>query len=306
MSHSLEAMMYEAMDLHNEIVFLQCTGLESFGGTNIVQKAKRWWGLFITLVGRIISAIGNGIKAAGRFVARMWTKYIGSRLKVRSNPSTISRFKAKVDRLIKWLGRKIGFIKDCQKDPESVNDSFTQSEIDEINEELNKLSDILDEMLGSDSPLRQDLQDRLDDLGLESYQGIEPAMEATDDPNANWLKGIFSGVYNKLFKMMDDSKTVEGEVKRDSESASRQLKEDNIEEQTEKQAWYSKLANAASKAFNAVMRVIQWLGKVIHGFFAGIYDRVTGRGGVTVETNSDIGDAPDLNFDDIEMDVGGL
>lgn len=104
---------------------------------------------------------------------------------------------------------------------------------------------------------------------------------------------------------MGDAKNVESEVKRNSEQASRTVRQDNLDEQSGKQAWYSKLANVATKIFNAIMKVIQLIGKGVHSFFTGIYDRVTGRGGVTVETNDDM-DAPDLGFDDLVMDVGGL
>ena len=303
--HSLEAMMIEANDLHNEIILMRFAGMESFLPTNTVQTIKKWWNLFIGLLGKIVTGIMNGIKAAGRFVAKMWSKYIGSKMKVRTDTSVVSRFKAKIDRLINWLGRKLGFIKECQKNPESANDSFTQEEIDDINETLDSLNDILDEMLGTDSPIRKDLQDRLDELGLESYQATDIAMEAEGEKDAGWLKGIFNKAYQRLFNIMGDAKNVESEVKRNSEQASRTVRQDNLDEQSGKQAWYSKLASVATKIFNAIMKVIQLIGKGVHSFFTGIYDRVTGRGGVTVETNDDM-DAPDLGFDDLVMDVGGL
>lgn len=297
--------MIEANDLHNEIILMKFAGMESFLPTNTVQTIKKWWNLFIGLLGKIVTGIMNGIKAAGRFVAKMWSKYIGSKMKVRTDTSIVSRFKAKIDRLINWLGRKLGFIKECQKNPESANDNFTQEEIDDINETLDSLNDILDEMLGTDSPIRKDLQDRLDELGLESYQATDIAMEAEGEKDAGWLKGIFNKAYQRLFNMMGDAKNVESEVKRNSEQASRTVRQDNLDEQSGKQAWYSKLANVATKIFNAIMKVIQLIGKGVHSFFTGIYDRVTGRGGVTVETNDDM-DAPDLGFDDLVMDVGGL
>ena len=297
--------MIEANDLHNEIILMKFAGMESFLPTNTVQTIKKWWNLFIGLLGKIVTGIMNGIRAAGRFVAKMWSKYIGSKMKVRTDTSVVSRFKAKIDRLINWLGRKLGFIKECQKNPESANDNFTQEEIDDINETLDSLNDILDEMLGTDSPIRKDLQDRLDELGLESYQATDIVMEAEGDKDAGWLKGIFNKAYQRLFNMMGDAKNVESEVKRNSEQASRTVRQDNLDEQSGKQAWYSKLANVATKIFNAIMKVIQLIGKGVHSFFTGIYDRVTGRGGVTVETNDDM-DAPDLGFDDLVMDVGGL
>ena len=254
--HSLEAMMIEANDLHNEIILMKFAGMESFLPTNTVQTIKKWWNLFIGLLGKIVTGIMNGIKAAGRFVAKMWSKYIGSKMKVRTDTSVVSRFKAKIDRLINWLGRKLGFIKECQKNPESANDSFTQEEIDDINETLDSLNDILDEMLGTDSPIRKDLQDRLDELGLESYQATDIAMEAEGEKDAGWLKGIFNKAYQRLFNMMGDAKNVESEVKRNSEQASRTVRQDNLDEQSGKQAWYSKLANVATKIFNAIMKVI--------------------------------------------------
>ena len=233
--------MIEANDLHNEIILMKFAGMESFLPTNTVQTIKKWWNLFIGLLGKIVTGIMNGIKAAGRFVAKMWSKYIGSKMKVRTDTSVVSRFKAKIDRLISWLGRKLGFIKECQKNPESANDSFTQEEIDDINETLDSLNDILDEMLGTDSPIRKDLQDRLDELGLESYQATDIVMEAEGDKDAGWLKGIFNKAYQRLFNMMGDAKNVESEVKRNSEQASRTVRQDNLDEQSGKQAWYSNL-----------------------------------------------------------------
>lgn len=286
--NAIDLLVNEAVELHGYASLYNIMGNEGFGDSSFVRKVKYWWKKFIAWLQKWITAAGNAIYGCGKSIKNFWTGLAERRVKVKSSNGIIYAAKTKLDKIVSNLERNFHMVEERKEYPEEFINS--ESDADYLFNSVKNAADNISNFSTLD-----------DEDDLNKFVVME---SAGDEMNASFLKSLFDNTFGRLMNLLKSAKDLQNDIKRDSEYASRTVDTDNLEENTKKQTFFSKLAGLVNTIINGILNALKTVGSTIMKLITGAYEHIKGYK-VTKTEDPDI-DAPTIALDDVEVDVGGM
>lgn len=286
--NAIDILVNEAIELHGYASLYSIMGNEGFGDLSFVKKVKYWWKKFIDWLQKWITIVGNAIYESGKSIKKFWVGLADRKIKVKSSKSIIYIAKTKLEKIVSNLERNFYMIKERKEHPEDFTN--TDSNIDYLSSSVKNTIDNVSNFSTID-----------DEDNLNKFIVMESSM---DEMDASFLKSIFDNTFGRLINLLKSARSLQGDIKRDSEYASRTVDTDNLEETTKKQSLFSKLAGLTNTIITGILNAFKMVGSTIMKLITGAYEHIKGYK-ITETENSDI-NSPTITLDDVEMDVGGM